>query len=64
MHNSFKNKMAGDREGVNENRYTMTFGGGYGFKDGAESMIHSAHVETIMLSAGGAESIILSGGSY
>jgi hypothetical protein len=26
-----------------ENRYAMTFGGDYGFKDGAESMILSVH---------------------
>jgi hypothetical protein len=47
----------------------MNFGGDYGFKDDAESIILSAaptesiilsaHVETIILSADGAESIIL-----
>ncbi len=34
---------------VNENRYAMTFGGDYGFKDSAESMILSASAESMML---------------
>ncbi len=45
---------------VDENRYAMTFGGEYGFKDGAESMILSACAESIILSAGGTESMMLS----
>jgi hypothetical protein len=41
------------------NCYAMTFGGDYGFKDSTESMILSAHAESIILSAGGAESMML-----
>jgi hypothetical protein len=36
----------------NENCYAMTFGGDYGYNDGAESMILSAHAKSIILSAG------------
>jgi hypothetical protein len=49
---------------LDENHYTMTFGGDYGYKDGAESMILSAlHAESMMFSAhteAHAESMILS----
>jgi hypothetical protein len=45
----------------NEDRYTMTFGGDYGFEDSTESMILSAGgAESIILSAGRAESMMLS----
>jgi hypothetical protein len=39
-----------------ENRYAMTFEGDCGFKDGVENMILSARAESVILSAGGAES--------
>ncbi len=39
---------------------TFAFGGDYGFKDGTESIIVSAHAESIILSLGGAESMMLS----
>jgi hypothetical protein len=45
---------------VNENCYTMTFGGDYGYKDGADSMILSACAESIILSVLHAETMILS----
>jgi hypothetical protein len=38
----------------------MTFGGDYGFKDGTEIMMLSAPAESIILSAGNAESMMLS----
>jgi hypothetical protein len=38
----------------------MTFGGDYGFKDGTESMIVSVRAESIILSVGGTESMMLS----
>jgi hypothetical protein len=49
-----------DQHKRNENCYAMTFGGDYGFKDGTESMILSAHTESMILSAGGTESMMLS----
>jgi hypothetical protein len=54
---------------INEKCYAMTFGGDYGYKDGAESIIFSActesirlsaHTESIILTAPPAESLILS----
>ncbi len=45
------NQLTGIIFQINENCYALTFGGDYGFKDGAESII---------LSTGGAESMMLS----
>jgi hypothetical protein len=48
----------GYKEGY-QNRYAMTFGGDYGFKDSTESIILSAHIESIILSVLLAESMML-----
>ncbi len=45
---------------TNENSYTMTFGGDYGYKDGAESMILAECAKSIILLAPQTESMIIS----